>query len=90
MANFIIKRDGKKEPFYIGKIKRGIVEAGLKTDMQEKKAEELAEKVSSEISWSIRNANEVLAAELTARVVSALDAVAPKVAKMWKKYQEIF
>ncbi|MEK7664912.1 MAG: ATP cone domain-containing protein [Patescibacteria group bacterium] len=90
MANFIIKRDGKKEPFYIGKIKRGIVEAALKTDMQEKNAENLAEQISQEISYSIRNANEVLAAELTARVVSALDAVAPQVAKIWKKYQEIF
>ena len=87
MANFIIKRDGKKEPFYAGKIKKGIIEAALKTEMEEKKAESLAESISSEISWSIRNANEILAAELTARVVSALDAVAPKVAKIWKKYQ---
>ena len=87
MVNFIIKRDGKKEPFYIEKIKKGIVEAALKTDMQEKEAGVLAGKISTAISESIKNANEVLAAELNARVFSALDAMAPDVAKAWKKYQ---
>jgi transcriptional regulator NrdR family protein len=87
MVNFIIKRDGKKEPFYRGTIKRGIIEAALKTDMSEKEAEVLAEKISEDIALSIKNANEVLAAELKARVVSALDAMAPDVARAWKKYQ---
>lgn len=87
MVNFIIKRDGKKEPFYAGKIKRGIIEAASRVNMSEKEAEALAEKISRDISDSIKNANEVLAAELRARVFSALDGMAPDVAKSWKKYQ---
>lgn len=87
MVNFIIKRDGKKEPFYIETIKKGIVEAALRTDMQEKEARALAGKISLSILESIKNANEVLAAELKARVFSALNAMAPDVAKAWKKYQ---
>lgn len=87
MVNFIIKKDGKKEPFYIEKIKRGIMDAALRIDMPEEEARDLAEKISTSISQSLRNANEVLAVELKARILSALDGMAPAVSKEWKKYE---
>lgn len=86
MANFVIKRDGKKEPFNIEEIKKSIMEAAIRAGIKENAARLLAKEVSGPISGSLKNANEVLAAELRARIISALDDISPEASKEWKNY----
>ncbi|MBI2054013.1 MAG: hypothetical protein HYT36_01645 [Candidatus Staskawiczbacteria bacterium] len=87
MANFVIKRDGKKEPFNIEQIKKSIMEAAIRAGIKENAARLLAKEVSAPIADSLKNANEVLASELRARIVSALDDISPEVSEQWKNYR---
>ncbi len=88
MANFIIKRDGTKEPFNMQKIKKAVVAAGTDAGLAEGEADKIAEKVSETIAKSISGLNEVLGVEIKARALSQLDAVAPAVANSWRKYDK--
>lgn len=88
MANFIIKRDGTKEPFSTEKIKKAVVAAGTDAGLAEEESDKIAEKVSETIAKSVSGLNEVLGAEIKARALSQLDAVAPAVANSWRKYDK--
>ncbi len=88
MANFIIKRDGTKEPFDVQKIKKAVISAGTDAGFTAEEGAEIAEKVSETIAKSISNLNEVLGVEIRARALSQLDAVAPEVANSWRKYDK--
>ena len=88
MPNFIIKKDGTKEPFNIQKIKSAVVAAATDTNLSAEEGAKIAEEVANTIARSIANLNEVLGVEIRARVLSQLDAVAPTVAEAWKKYDK--
>jgi len=88
MSNFIIKKDGSKEPFDIQKIKNAIVTAGEQAGLTVEEGKKIAEEVSDTIARSIANLNEVLGAEIRARALSQLDAISPAVAGAWRRYDE--
>ena len=88
MANFIIKRDRRKEPFNIEKIKRAVVAAATEAGLEVEEGTKIAEEVANTIAKSVANFNEVLAVEIRARILSQLDAIAPTVAESWRKYDK--
>jgi transcriptional regulator NrdR family protein len=88
MANFIIKKDGTKEPFNAQKIKSAIVVAATQAGITAEEGAKIAEEVVNTIAQSVANLNEVLGAEIRARVLSQLDAIAPTVAEAWRKYDK--
>lgn len=88
MANFIIKKDGAKEPFDMQKIKSAIVAAATQAGLTAEEGVKTAEEVASTIAQSVANLNEVLGVEIKARVLSQLDAIAPAVADAWRKYDK--
>lgn len=88
MANFIIKKDGAKEPFNAQKIKSAVVAAARQAGLTAEEGAKIAEEVANTIAQSVKNLNEILGAEVRARALSQLDAIAPAVAGAWKKYDE--
>ncbi|MDO8660062.1 MAG: ATP cone domain-containing protein [Candidatus Parcubacteria bacterium] len=88
MANFIIKKDGTKEPFDTQKIKNAVVAAATDAGLSIEEGFKIAEDVSGTIARSILNLNEVVGAEIRARILSQLDATTPKVAEAWRKYDK--
>lgn len=88
MANFIIKKDGKKEPFDAQKIKSAVVAAATQAGVTAEEGVEIAEKVASTITQSVANLSEVVGAEVRARALSQLDAIAPTIAEAWRNHDE--
>jgi len=88
MANFIIKKDGSKEPFNPQKIKSAIVAAARQAGLTAEEGAKIAEEVVNTIAQSVANLNQVLGAEIRARILSQLDAIAPAVAEAWRKYDK--
>ena len=88
MANFIIKKDGTKEPFNVQKIKSAVLAAATQAGVTAEEGAEIAEKVASTIVQSVANLSDVLGVEVRARALSQLDVIAPTVAEAWKKYDK--
>ncbi len=88
MANFIIKKDGSKQPFDAQKIKSAIITAATQAGVTAEEGAKIAEEVANTITQSIANLNEVLGVEIRARIISQLDAIAPAVAEAWRKYEK--
>ena len=88
MANFIIKKDGTKEPFNPQKINNAVIAAAIEAGLVAEEVAEIAEEVSSTVDQSVANLNEVLGVEIMARVLSQLDAIAPIIANAWRKHDK--
>ncbi len=88
MANFIIKKDGTKEPFNAQKIKNAVVAAATDAGLTIEEGTKIAEEVANTIIKSITNLSEVLSVEIRARALSQLDSIAPEVAGAWRKYDK--
>ena len=87
MANFVIKKDGSKEPFDADKVKHGVNMAATQAGLATEEAESLADKVEGSVEESIAGVDEIQGAEIKAKVLSILDETAPKVAEAWRSYE---
>jgi len=87
MANFIIKKDGSKEPFNLKKIENAVIAAAAEAGFADDLAAKLSQDISNTIKKSTVNLNEVLGVEIRARALSQLDAIAPAVAESWRKFE---
>jgi transcriptional regulator NrdR family protein len=88
MANFIVKKDGAKEPFSEQKIKSAVITAATQAGLTAEEGIKIAEEITSTVVKSVANLSEVVGVEVRARILSQLDAIAPKVAEAWKKYDK--
>jgi ribonucleoside-triphosphate reductase len=88
MANFIVKKDGTKEPFNVQKIKSAITAATTQAGLTVEEGIKIAEEVINTIVKSTVNLNEISGVEVRARILSQLDSIAPKVAESWRKYDK--
>lgn len=88
MANFVIKKDGSKEPFDIGKIKKAIELAAKQTDLPEDRVNELVEQVSKAALQVAEGKEEIATAELREKILSELDNLEPSVSEGWRKYDQ--
>ena len=87
MANFVIKKDGTKEPFDGGKIKQGVSMAATQAGLSSEEIEGLASKALASVMESMAGADEVQVADIREKVVSFLDTSAPEVTEAWKSYE---
>jgi transcriptional regulator NrdR family protein len=87
MANFVIKKDGSKEPFNTDKIKHGVNMAAILAGVGAEEAESLADKAADSVEESMAGTDEVQATDIREKIISFLDMTAPKVAEAWRNYE---
>ena len=86
MANFVIKKDGTKEPFDPEKIKRAILAAAQETDLSEERKQEIADQVSSTVLQVAGEREEIGVSEIKDKVLQELDSAEPSVSQAWRDY----
>ena len=87
MANFVMKKDGTREPFDAEKVKRGVVAAASQAGLSEEETAKVADQVSSTIMGAFMGVEEVSTAEVKEKILSELDSSAPSVAEAWRSYE---
>ena len=87
MVNFVIKKDGSKEPFDADKIKHGVSMAATQAGLTPEEAESLAGKAVVSINESTAGVDEIEVAGIREKVLSFLDGADPKVAEAWRNYE---
>ena len=88
MANFVIKRDGTKEPFDAEKIRRAIAGAAQRTNLPEERKKEIVEQVLSAALQLTREKEEIKTSEIKEKILSELDAIEPSLSEAWRKYAQ--
>lgn len=88
MANFVIKKDGAKEPFDEGKIKKSIEIAAKQAGLPEDRVNELVEQVSKAALQVAEGKEEIATAELREKILSELDNLESSVSEGWRKYDQ--
>lgn len=88
MANFVIKKDGTKEPFDAEKIRKSIAAAAQRTELSEERKNEVVEQVLSAVIQVAAEKEEITTAELKERILSQLDTIEPSVSESWRKYEQ--
>jgi transcriptional regulator NrdR family protein len=87
MITQVIKKDGKKEPFDVEKIKQNIIAASKEAGLEEAKQKEIAETVSDKVLKTFQEQAEVTHTEIRDLILKELDISAPVVAETWRKYE---
>lgn len=88
MANFVIKKDGTKEPFDAEKVRRSIAAASQRTELSEERRNEVVEQVSGTVLQVASGKEEIPTAEIREKILSELSTVEPSVAEAWRKYEQ--
>lgn len=88
MANFVIKGDGSKQPFDAEKLKASIRSATNEANLEEERANEVVEQVSSAALELAATKDEIATSELKEKILSDLDNIEPSVSAAWRKYDE--
>lgn len=88
MAKQIIKRDGTKEPFDNGKIRRAIEASARDAGFSTERISEVANRVSAAVLQFAESKEEVSTAELTDKILGELDKIEPAAAEAWRKYKQ--
>ncbi len=86
MANFVIKRDGGREPFDPEKVKNSVRMAatGVITDSQE--LEKLVDSAAGAVLALAAAKEEIATSEIKSAILESLDKTAPNVAAAWRAY----
>ncbi len=88
MANFVVKKDGTKEPFDAEKIKKAIAAAAQRTDLSEERKNEIVEQVSAAVIQIAGTKKEIATSEIGENIRSQLNSAEPSVAAFWISYEE--
>lgn len=84
----VIKKDERREDFDREKIRSGIIEAAQRTDLQEDRINEVAEKVTAKVEEELRDKEEVRSSEVKEIVLRELDAEEKSIADQFRSYQK--
>jgi len=88
MAEFVIKKDGEKEPFDAEKIKASITAAASKADLSEERKNEVVEQASEAAIQLAGEKEEIATSEIKAKILSELDTLEPSVSEAWRKHEQ--
>ncbi len=88
MANFVIKKDGTKEPFDAGKIRNSIAAAAQRAELSEERRNEVVEQVSSAVLQAAAGKEEIKTSELREKILSELSAIELSVSESWRKHEQ--
>lgn len=84
----VIKKNERREDFDREKIKSGIVDAAKRTDLEEDRVNEVAEKVTAKVEEELGDKEEVRSSEIKEIVLRELDAEEKKIADEFRSYQK--
>lgn len=88
MSNFVIKRDGTREPFDAEKIRRAITGAAQRTNLSEERKDEVVEQVLSAALQLAREKEEIKTSEIKEKILSELEVIEPSASGAWRKYAQ--
>lgn len=88
MANFVIKRDGTKEPFDAEKVRKSIAAAVQRTELSEERGNEVVEQVSDAVLQVAAGKEEIPTTELREKILSELNTIEPSVSEAWKQHEQ--
>jgi len=88
MATTVIKRDGTKQAFDEGKLRRSVESASTEAGFNEEKIHEVAGKVLPAVLELASSKDEISTLELKQAILSGLDQAEPLVATAWRKHEE--
>ena len=88
MSNFVIKRDGTREPFDAEKIRRAITGAAQRTNLSEERKDEVVEQVLSAALQLAREKEEIKTSEIKEKILSELEVIEPSASVAWRKYAQ--
>lgn len=88
MVNFVIKKDGTKEPFDAEKIRRAITGAAQRTNLPEERKKEVVEQVLNTALQLAKEKEEIATSELKEKILSELDAIEPSISETWRNYAQ--
>ncbi len=88
MVKQVIKRDGIKEDFNGEKMRKSIEVAAISAGFSMDRTNEVADKILNVVLKNLNDKEEVATSELSESVFSQLNAIEPKMAELWKQYEE--
>ena len=87
MAQWVIKKNGGREPFDETKLRRGINKALEESGTSHERIEELGRRIADLVLQSINSLAEISSDKIANLVVSELDVFAPEAAGAWREYR---
>jgi transcriptional repressor NrdR len=84
----VIKKDERREEFDREKIKSGIIKSAQRTDLEESRINEVAEKVTVKVEGELGDREEVRSSEIKEIVLRELDVEERKIADQFRSYQK--
>lgn len=88
MAKEVIKKDGTREPFDVGKIRNSIAAASAGAGLEEERKNEVIEEVTAAVVQMADAREEITTSELKEKILSELDRVEQVVSESWRKYDQ--
>ena len=88
MAEFVIKKDGSKEPFDAEKIRKSITAAASTAGLSEEQMNQIVERVFGAATGLADEKEEIATAEIKEKILSELDALEPYVSEAWRKHDQ--
>lgn len=86
MANFVIKKDGTKEPFDAAKIRKAIIGAAQRADLSKERIDEVVAQVLNVVTRLAGGKEEIATAEIREIILGELDTIEPSISENWLKY----
>ncbi len=86
MITNVVKRDGTKEPFDAGKIKKAIEATAMEAGIAKERGEEVAAMVTRSIVKILEGREEVPTTEIRERILGQLQELEPSVSQAWLAY----
>ena len=87
MANEVIKKDGSREPFNEGKIRRAIEGAAREAGLLDQRISEVVEQVFRATLEQTGRKQEIATSEIRTTILYELQRVEPKVHEAWLTYE---
>ena len=88
MAKLVVKKDGSKESFDGEKMRKSIEVAAISSGLSIDRMGEVVDKVLGIVLKKANAKDEISTAELSESVLEQLNAIEPKMAELWKQYEE--
>jgi len=88
MAKQVIKRDGTKEAFDGEKMRKSIEVAAISAGFSINRTNEVADQILGAVFKIANGKEEIATSELSKSVFDQLNIVEPKMAELWKQYEE--
>ena len=88
MTKQVIKRDGTKEAFDGEKMRKSIEVAAISAGLSMDRTNELVNQILDVVLKAVNGKEEIATSELSKSVFDQLNIVEPKMAELWKQYEE--